>query len=1644
MPDTKTTVLLEELKADITARLASSQKLFDKLDTSQWPARDREALEALVDEKRQIEKQHHKNATHDLTARQRTLTSADLKAENSDFKYDYDTANYKFTGGANKCSMDGHSRGCHHEICLTAKEIGISYLEYDTIMHYKQRIAAARTTRMKDALRKQRDVQLQRDQKAGEEWRGKAIKKLGNLGKTAGDAILDAASHFAGKAWVRPTLKEDSTPDNAVEQVGRAISKLRLDGLPDFKKEFVDIVQARITGLAGTHTYHWRNPAQFVEFFASVQLSHLDAAVMNLRDILELNAVLPYELEYCLRGLLRECRDLITHVARNRRNRAGYTLGESLHDVKEIIKAMPDLSPVKSASVDKANVDEAQEAVTADYQYSTEILPKNNIYHALVTCITVEKHYCAEMMRESGASVQEKVEPDEKFKEIEKQGLADSPLPSISSRQFRYDIEAGQQYAAVHWLLDMAEKQATLIQLEEAAIQKIRIIAAGNAHQYLDTWEAISDVEDRLNRMQHEKLYSHQHGMIRTALNEAKVKLSPLIAEYDEALKKQEQRCDSTITQDAIESIHRASVDIQYLPGMEASRNCRTDVLIECARYSSKAKLDTTESGGQPNWTPLISKHIWRGITELNHVHCGSTKPESIRKDDKILSLLMRRPRKHAYKFARLQYTISSFLYDHRRDGWCLPTTMVRLLIILPYVCSFNPLRAKTVLKQLATLVNGGQVKDQIPADWVEPLRIIGTAILHTYGYLTMESTHVLGRSDVEQVVLTLLWRLMFNALIARTREDAVSNFVDGSGLLARVLKANDPAAKPWVFKMSDLIGDIIEKHEIRCETPELCAKWPGEVTSSQYDVGDSSENHESSTTVLGSVNELSGRTLIPREDTCSLKRHRTVEKSFLSHNRLLRQVVKQTDFGPLAACRVLKYLAYRLKAGAHHSSLEGLWFAFLRVQTAIDRTPNASNFASACTIPTQSKEDCMVTTATSLCLNMHNHCNIWELCASPEKACGFFEGYKHGFRTRRDINVLLESLTLYAIQHGCDSLQTKVEQVIAILSCAGLDYQCPPEITQLFKQAISLLLERVRNERNLRVRANVNWLDERLGVFPEYAKPTNESMDELLMQPRVFERYYTILVEVMQHLGSSTESIQKVETAGRALLNVAKADPYGSSIDDPAIIIIADAAEDVWRKSDHEDVIYSEPEGPKQDEADAATDEFKDEDLRQTPVQSKIGSPSVLPDHDSTDTSESENSDVADPSSNPLLATPGSVPPSEDESDSDYQSNASEFDLVNLRGDCRHAMLSSCGLIEADFETSSLPESNMTTAAEEIRTRMRKIGIAKVKQAECNPKIRKDSNVNASPGMTFNRADKTQTSRLKLTPVSIRGRASRSASASPKHGGIAATKLSSAISDIDISQPIIRPVSVNDQKHAPMPSRLVQILVPVITQPSGPTPIPASPDLKPKLESSTQMDTQGQDSAQKLQDRTPPPYPNTNTDQATALISQSSSAGQTAMSELATEQQDAVVIANGDSCASDQARTVSQRTSRRSYSPEQHSLAPESRRRQHVDMAPQTHTLQTVCNDTVDADAAEYEPSLSLSKALRTQLTALKASLGGTQASIMPGTNLHTFITSSDEGSRTLEGVHVQLRRFQGMCDEFMGTIYGHEGQDDDESMAG
>lgn len=312
--------ILEELKPKILAHLAGDRNF--KVDTSSWNASDIKTLNHLLDERTQAVVTHYAPIPK---SGKRGVAPSDLKAPN-DWKYDHGTAGY-FFGGTDPCALELTGKICHHPLCKRAKtKEGISLLEYDTIMHYAQRILTAKTPRMKDALRKQRDIQLLKDKEEEQEFKDKAMKKINQLGKKAGETLLEAVAKY-DKYWIPPAPPEP--PENAVELVGKALSSNRIKHLSSFSRTFMDVVEERVYSME--HNKDWRDCTRVVNYFRKVLVTHLEAAMMNIRDIMDIIGELTYEMDYCLRAFLEQFNAIKKHIPRKIRNGQGMRVFDVLH-----------------------------------------------------------------------------------------------------------------------------------------------------------------------------------------------------------------------------------------------------------------------------------------------------------------------------------------------------------------------------------------------------------------------------------------------------------------------------------------------------------------------------------------------------------------------------------------------------------------------------------------------------------------------------------------------------------------------------------------------------------------------------------------------------------------------------------------------------------------------------------------------------------------------------------------------------------------------------------------------------------------------------------------------------------------------------------------------------------------------------------------------------------------------------------------------------------------------------------------------------------------------------------------------------------------------------------------------------------------
>ncbi|RMZ88652.1 hypothetical protein DV736_g4118, partial [Chaetothyriales sp. CBS 134916] len=177
-----------------------------------WTDEDIRIYNELLTERAKLEKE--KNELEQKSARhqaERALLNEDAAAFDSLFKAQLG-GEFKFTGKGSCCldvPNDTSSTGlltarntvCHHEICTRAKSQGISWMEMDTIKYYQARITSEKSQRMKNALRKQRDVELARVKKDEEEEHALRLRR---------STFQDKAFANGNNELLSPSLGESS------------------------------------------------------------------------------------------------------------------------------------------------------------------------------------------------------------------------------------------------------------------------------------------------------------------------------------------------------------------------------------------------------------------------------------------------------------------------------------------------------------------------------------------------------------------------------------------------------------------------------------------------------------------------------------------------------------------------------------------------------------------------------------------------------------------------------------------------------------------------------------------------------------------------------------------------------------------------------------------------------------------------------------------------------------------------------------------------------------------------------------------------------------------------------------------------------------------------------------------------------------------------------------------------------------------------------------------------------------------------------------------------------------------------------------------------------------------------------------------
>ncbi|RVX72433.1 hypothetical protein B0A52_03621 [Exophiala mesophila] len=149
-------------------------KASDGVNVEGWTEADIRTYNDLLEERAKLEKEkdelERKSSRHHTY---RALLDESTAALDSSFRLQL-TGEYIFTGSS-RCCLDQTSSfthaprtknfHCAHEICKRAKTHGISWAEFDTIKYYHARILTEKSQRIREALGKQRDVELVRMKK---------------------------------------------------------------------------------------------------------------------------------------------------------------------------------------------------------------------------------------------------------------------------------------------------------------------------------------------------------------------------------------------------------------------------------------------------------------------------------------------------------------------------------------------------------------------------------------------------------------------------------------------------------------------------------------------------------------------------------------------------------------------------------------------------------------------------------------------------------------------------------------------------------------------------------------------------------------------------------------------------------------------------------------------------------------------------------------------------------------------------------------------------------------------------------------------------------------------------------------------------------------------------------------------------------------------------------------------------------------------------------------------------------------------------------------------------------------------------------------------------------------------------------------
>lgn len=720
------------------------------VDRSKWSQREMDIFDSLMKKLEQKMMNRQKdymayvtNAT--MKYGYRNLPTADLDLDDQDFTISSTTFTHIFHG-PKKCLMGDPQTACHHEVCERAyTRVGISCLEYFTILDTKYKIHAASTERRKNALRKQREGKLLEDQQEWLDWQLEVSKAMETVGYDACRVLSDLAPKDRQTSKLLPSA---STPDHPIVMVGRMLSRLLSATLSPEQQESAQFVRQRIQTCKDSSPHIWWDPASYLVYFGPIDISHIDAVVMNICEVLNLNASLPYEIHYCLRSFLKQFKDILKHAPRSLKSMKGVTVAQILHYAIELIK----------------------EGIRCNKRLS---LPRGEIYDSLLNCSTLDCNVQLELQDLVDDCVSTLTYPDDRFELIKNKTLQSSPLPSISEISLAVMVPQSKRYCVWATLI----KRADVVPgapLTQELVGQIRILAGGCPSKFRQVSEDLGTALT-MGLFPGRSFLAAQVDILRRLLTDAEAVLLPEAIEYDQdaALKTSQAAAEAEEAYQSDPALGIFPSD-QQIPGM-TTENCKEYTLI----YMKNFILDrhgVSSFTYNRSWVECIRQNMWRGIVEAFlayrhlHPHSDLPLPRGGFSTSSVKSHLCDEVLLQGGQLSALGYLPNKF-----RQGWQAPETLLQLLDSLCRISALNPASRKKILEEL----DGTSLKSMksLTKEWRESVMLLILATRQFYGFLVIECTSAFGRYDIDQVVMTILWLTMAHVLAAETKLQAVFAF---------------------------------------------------------------------------------------------------------------------------------------------------------------------------------------------------------------------------------------------------------------------------------------------------------------------------------------------------------------------------------------------------------------------------------------------------------------------------------------------------------------------------------------------------------------------------------------------------------------------------------------------------------------------------------------------------------------------------------------------------------------------------------------------------------------------------------------------------------------------------------------------------